>query len=291
MRASLEAIHTGPDASFACFQRVDDSFEFEWHFHPEFELTLITSGRGRRFVGDHIEDYHSGDLVLLGSNIPHTWQSSSNNRSTAHEAVVVQFRHDFLGGAFFEQPETRRVARLLVRASRGLHFAGPTARSATKILAELPNRQGLERLLCLLKALDLLAGAKGVRTLAGASYSSSLALADGHRIDRILKYLSEYLDQTVTQREAAKRVHMSPSSFGRFFKRVTGRTFVDYLNELRISEACRLLCETDLRISEIAPKVGFPSLSYFNRRFQRIKGMSARRFRQTFTESANEASR
>ncbi len=285
MRAALEAIQTLHDASFACFRRADPSFEFEWHFHPEFELTLITAGRGRRFVGDHIEDYRSGDLVLLGSNLPHTWQSSSSDHRATHEAVIVQFRRDFLGQEFLEHPETRRVARLFDRASRGLHFVGPAGRRAAQILTHLPDHQGMQRLLRLLEALDLLAGAKGAHVLAGASYTPSLAMADGRRIDRVLQYLNESLDQHVTQREAARRVHMSPSSFGRFFKRVTGRTFVDYLNELRISEACRLLCETDLRITEIAMKVGFSNLSYFNRRFRRVKGMPANRFRKAFAES------
>lgn len=287
MRAALETVQLDSSVSFACFRRIDSEFAFEWHFHPEYELVLITAGRGRRFVGDHIEDYREGDLVLMGPNLPHTWQSSvRRDPPVIHKAACVQFHRDCLGAGFFDLPEMQRVNLLLKRVSRGLRFVGPTARRAARIVASLPDRKGLDRVIGLLEAFDLLAVSKSTRVLAGAGYTPSLATGDSRRIDRVMRYVSEHFNQPVTQQEAARRAHMSPSSFSRFFKRVTGRTFIDYLNELRISEACRLLCETDLRVSEIAFRVGFSSLPYFNRRFRRVKGVTAREYRKTFPQPA-----
>jgi len=284
MRAAIERIQPDPGTSFHCHRRSDPAFDFRWHFHPEYELTLITSSRGRRFVGDHIDDYRTGDFVLLGPNLPHTWQSVGHRREV-HEAVVVQFHDEFLGNELFDHAEFREIKRLLKRSSRGLRFTGHEVKAAAKIVEGVSEREGIERLLSLFDALHRLCNCPQTQSLAGERYFPSLALEDNRRIDQIFGYLMEHLEEPIRQEEVARLVHMSPSSFSRFFKRATGHTFVEYLNGLRVSQACWLLSETDLRVTEIAFRVGFESLSYFNRRFKKHKGMTANQFRRAYQEN------
>ncbi|MCG8508063.1 MAG: cupin domain-containing protein, partial [Rhodospirillales bacterium] len=150
MQPELEHIRHDPNHAFACFRRTEPSFAFAWHRHAACELTLITAGSGRRFVGDHIEPYEPGDLVLLGSNLPHTWQSTSDG---LHSAVVVQFHADFLGEEFWGAPEMRRVGRMLERAATGLRFRGKVARRTGAQLQAMPDQARTKRLLSLLGVL------------------------------------------------------------------------------------------------------------------------------------------
>src|SRR6516162_360079 len=149
MKARIERVSAGPAASFVCRRRVDARFGFAWHFHPELELTLIVRSRGRRFVGDSIEPYEDGDLVLLGPNLPHTWHSDAG-RQGRHEAVFCQFSPDFLGRAFLESPELAGVGRLLERSARGLRFGGRTQKAVARRMEGLDRLEGLPRLAALM---------------------------------------------------------------------------------------------------------------------------------------------
>ncbi len=295
MRAAIEKIDLAPEASFQCFRRVEPAFPFSWHYHPEFELTLIVAGRGRRFVGDHVGDYMPGDLVLLGPNLPHTWESARDDpthNGKPHEAVVVQFQKAFLGNGFFDRPEMRGIDRLLTRAARGVRFTGQIASYAADRLANLSAQPPMSRLLGMLDLLQCLAESphEQARELASQRFAPRLAHADAHRIDRVAAFVHERVGQPITQREAAELVQMSPSTFARFFRRVTGHTFIEYVNELRISEACRLLSDTELLITEICHRAGFASLPYFNRRFKHSKQMSPRQYRRQFSRAGIENS-
>jgi len=282
MRPKVELVRSDPQHAFACFRREEPTFAFEWHRHVACELTLITAGRGRRFVGNHVDLYDPGDLVLLGGNLPHTWQSIGGEWQSA---VVLQFRRDFLGPAVWRSPELHRAARLLERASSGLRFSGGTATAATERIVDLPNAAPLQRLTGLLELLGQLAESTDVETLAGSGYATQRprqVVRDAPRLDRIHTWLLQRISEPVTQKEAAKLVHMSPASFSRFFRRTAGQTFVNYVNALRLNEACRLLRETDLSISEIAGCVGYDNLSYFNRRFKDRHTMTPRAYRQAW---------
>jgi AraC-like DNA-binding protein len=288
MRAAIEKIDLAPEASFQCFRRVELAFPFNWHYHPEFELTLIVAGRGRRFVGDHVDDYTPGDLVLLGSNVPHTWESARNDPAhdgKPHEAVVVQFQKTFLGDVFFDRPEMRHINRLLTRAARGARFIGPIVEVVADRLLNLSVQPPMSRLLGLLKLLQCLSESPQEQTqeLASQRFAPRLAHADTQHIDRVVAFVHKRLDQTITQREAANLIDMSPSTFARFFRRVTGHTFIEYVNESRISEACRLLSDTELQVTDICYRAGFASLPYFNRRFKRSKQMCPRQYRRQFS--------
>ncbi len=281
MKARIERISADSASSFLCRRRTDDRFGFYWHFHPQIELTYIVRSRGRRFVGDSIETYEDGDLVLLGPDLPHTWHSDPRRRGR-HEAVFCQFSRDFLGKAFIESPELAGVDRLLDRSRRGLRFTGRTEKAVGRKMEGLDRIGGLPRLWGLLEILDLLARSREARPLSGRRFVPSLRHGDAERIDRVCRFLNERCLERVTLSEAAGVAHLSIPAFSRLFRRTTGKTLVDYLNELRTGLACRELIETERPISDIAFGSGFHNLSNFNRRFRAQKGLSPREYRRAF---------
>lgn len=272
MRASFEHLEATPQLSWRMGLRRASHFRFAWHFHREFELTLITHGTGTRFVGDCVEEYGPGDLTLIGPELPHTYQSSPG--TSRHEAVVVQFRRDFLGPEFFDRPEFAGVAALLERAARGLSFPHHDVS-----LAELGAMPPSERTVALLAALVRLSHSAEARPLASDHYLPSRNDATRDRIDAIVGLLHDAYTGPVALEEVARAAHMAPASASRFFRRTTGLTITAYLSMLRVSAACRLLRETDRGITAIAADCGYPSLSNFNRRFREQKGMTPREYR------------
>src|SRR6185436_14189073 len=275
MKANVERVSTGGGASFICRRRTDPRFGFYWHVHPEIELTHIVRSRGRRFVGDSIEPYEDGDLVLVGPNLPHTWDSDPRRRGP-HEAVFCQFSESFLGPDFLRAPELAPVRRLLDRASQGLRFTGKTQKAVAHRMGSMDRLPGLARLAALLETLDLLARSRDVRPLSSREFVPGLRRGDAGRIDRVCRFLNERCTGRITLAEAAAAAHLSIPAFSRFFRRKTGRTLVAYLNELRTGLACRALIESDRSISDIAFDSGFNNLSNFNRRFLGLKKMSPR---------------
>jgi len=284
MRARFEKL-PGSAEPFSAFERIAAGFPFFWHYHPEYELTLIVSSHGQRLVGDGIADYGPGDLVLLGPNLPHSWRSRPFQRGSKkqHRAVVVHFRQEFLGERFFALKEMAQVDRLLNRAAYGLAFHHTNAgRDAARRLAELPSLPPARRLLTLLWILLDLAEEGRAQRLSTIRLRPICRVEDQRRIAKICHYLEHHFDQKTDFAQLAKQVYMDPTSLCRFFKRATGRTMTTYLNELRLGAASELLTNTDLSVLEIAFRVGFDNYSYFSRRFKRMKGCTPRMLRQHF---------
>jgi AraC-like DNA-binding protein len=282
MKPYFQKIAPGP-SSFAAFERCDPSFPFYWHYHPEYELTLILESKGQRLVGDGIADYGPGDLVLLGPNVPHTWRSMSSQKGN-HRAVVIQFRHEFLGEHFFELKEMEPVARLLQRAANGLAFGHTRAgQNVIKDVAELPSMLPAKRLAVLLATLVDLAAEEETAVLSTLQVKPTCRSNDQQRVDAICQYLNEHLGDEIDFAGLSDRFHMDQASLCRFFKRATGRTMTTYLNELRVGAAAQLLIDTDRSILEIGFQVGFGNYSNFNRQFKRIKGFGPRTLRCQFS--------
>jgi AraC-like DNA-binding protein len=285
MKAYFQKVAQGP-SSFNAFVRNDPAFPFDWHYHPEYELTLIVESKGQRLVGDGIADYGAGDLVLLGPNVPHSWRSgpTQSERGDTHRAVVIQFRHDFLGEHFFSLKGMESVARLLDRASSGVAFGHTeTGRKVARDLADLPTLQPAKRMAILLSALVDLASERDVRVLSTLQLKPIGRRVDQQRIDAICTYLNKHYDDEIDFAKLADRYQMDQASLCRFFKRATGRTMTAYLNELRVGAAAQLLIDTDQSVLEIGFQVGFGNYSNFNRQFKRIKGFGPRTLRGHFS--------
>ena len=296
MRPSLEKIAPGA-LSFVAYERSDPEFPFYWHYHPEYELTLIVDSHGQRLVGDGIADYGPGDLVLLGPNLPHSWRSGPE-RSRAgevHRAVVVQFREDFAGPQFFGLKELDSVAALLRRSATGLAFGHTEiGRRVAAALVDLPQLAPAQRLLRLLSALVDLSAEKQAHALSTLQLRPVFRPADQQRVDAICLFLNEHFKDEIDFANLSRRFQTDQASLCRFFRRATGRTMTTYINELRVGAAAQLLIQTDASILDICFQVGFGNYSNFNRQFKRIKGFGPRALRRhsvAGTEDAGQTSR
>ena len=283
MKAAIQKLAAPQRSSFIFYVKSSSAFRFNWHFHPEYELTLILRSQGKRFVADNISDYRDGDLVLLGPNLPHTWQSSPTaKRPVRHKACVIQFPQDLLGKSFLESAELRQIKTLLGRSAHGLCFTGRSREEALRRIQSLKKLTGLRRLSEFLEILDLLARSRKTTVISSPGFMPSLDEANHRRIDRVCRYINSKYQQDLSQPYLAEMLGMNPSSFSSFFKKTVGLTFVEYVNNLRISHACRLLIETELPILEICYQSGFNNLSNFNRHFLRSKAISPRRYRSEY---------
>lgn len=275
MKPRLEPRRAQPAVqSFVAFQRVAAAFPFEWHYHAEMELTFIEAGTGTRIVGDTVEPYGPGNLVLLGSNVPHTWASQKPARKRgAHRAVVVQFTADRFAG--IAGPEFMAIRDLLERCGRGLRF--PTNPVPASEWTKLHTEAGLDNWCRLVRVLDRLARAQDAVPIVSKAYISTPANGAQRRHERALALIaSRVTEGPVYLHEIARAVHLTPAAFSRAFQRLAGQTFVAHVNELRVTRAARLLAETDQPVADIAFTCGFGNLANFNRRFRA-------RYRQTPT--------
>ena len=281
MQPTIEQILSPTTCSFRYKRFTIDNFPFAWHMHPEYELTFITHGHGNRFVGDHISEFAQGDLVLLGSNLPHTWHGQTAGGEECG-SVVIQFTHDFMGQGFFDRPEFCDILQLLQQAETGLAFHGEQRFVFGQRMAAMEDAPPLKRLTALLDILHDLAAAAECTQLASAAYSAPAAARDQERVDAACRYINEHYLEGLTQTDVAAIVHMSPSAFSRWFRKLTGWNFIQYVHELRVGRACRLLVETDRPITDICFEAGFSNLSNFNRIFLKVKAHSPRLYRQRF---------
>jgi AraC-like DNA-binding protein/quercetin dioxygenase-like cupin family protein len=281
-KAKFELVPKCEGGSFNVREFKLPAFSSPWHFHPEYELTYIVNGTGSRFVGDSIAPFGPDDLVLIGTHLPHVWRNDAPAKAQADYAhsVVVHFDEDSFGKGFLDRPELREVRKLLARARRGIEFGPRTSAAAQPLLLEMRDLSGLPRLIRLLDLFDLLANAGTPRLLSSPGFSPQLDSFAGERINAAHQYVFRNFTGRIDHEEMARNAGMSASAFSRYFRRLTGRTVSQTVNEVRIGHARRMLIETDRTISEVAYASGFESLSNFNRRFRDISGISPREYRQ-----------
>jgi AraC-like DNA-binding protein len=282
MKPLLEKVRPPNGASWAWLdRRLDDGIPFQWHHHPEYELTLTLNSRGQRFIGDAIGDYDDGDLVLVGPNQPHTWSSRERIDPTApHRALVMWFHPDWAASLLGLLAELRDVGDMLRRAQRGLQFSRYAATLARPMVEELFTRPPDDRLTGLIDILRILARDAAV-PLASPRQLQSPA-GSRARIDRVLDHIHLHYAEGVSIPDLAELAALSPSGLHRLFRRHTQQTVSDYVMRLRIGEACALLSATARPIAHVAGDVGYDSLANFNRQFKALKGMTPRAFRRQF---------
>jgi len=280
MRAVLEEIRTKDGFSFAAFEFSSPRFICPYHYHPEIELTLIAAGDGQRLVGDHLGAFHAGDLVLMGPELPHSYFHAPDfdQGPRGASSIVIQFRPESLP-VLFQSPECRPIRMLLEKSKRGMAFHRKTSREVEGRMRELLRAKGPERLILLLQILQRLAQVQPAEFLAGKGFDPQFNERQAGRIGSICDWLTAHFQEPITLGQAARKAHLSPAAFSRFFHRATNRPFVRFLNELRVSHACRLLLETDKTVATIAFESGFENLSNFNRRFRELKNCTPREFR------------
>lgn len=241
-----------------------------WHYHPECEITWVMKGGTERLVGNNISALTPGDLVFMGPNVPHDYrnQPAAGSAATEVEAVVVQFTHELPGhGDWLQRSSMIPIRRLFQRAGQGLEITGITRLTATRIVKEMLHVHGMKRVILLLQLLDLLSHSEELREISSAVLPQPRP-GSSDRVSVACEFIASHLPEPIYVADLAAIVGLGKSAFSRLFKKSTGRTVPQYVNELRIARACLLLAETDLTVSQIAMDCGFVSPAHFQRQFR-----------------------
>jgi AraC-like DNA-binding protein len=282
MKALFEKVTFGEQSSLLVRRFKLPYFDAPWHYHPEYELTYIVKGFGRRFVGDHIESFQAGDLVLIGPDLPHFWRSDNafyqNDSGMEVESVVIQFPTVLDHKVLAYVPEAGAMQQLLQRARYGLRFSPAARELVTAQLELLAGCIGFSQLLGLLAILNVLATDQDACLLASEGYQLAPGAAETERMKRILEFMLTHFREEIRMEQAASIAGMAPAAFCRYFKKRTRKTFVEYLNELRVSHARNLLTHSGLSVGQVGLEAGFNNISHFHQHFKRQTGLTPLRY-------------
>lgn len=256
-----------------------------WHYHPEYELTYILESSGKRFVGDHVTNFDAGDLVLIGPNLPHFWRNDDDRvNELPAEAIVVQFPVSLDENLLSALPESQPVRQLLQRSRYGLCFSPKVAARLAPRLLKLPHQEGMMQVIELLSILNELASDREAILLASDSYQLTASEADTERMKRVLEFVLLHFRKEIRIDQIASIAGMAPAAFCRYFRKRTGKSFVEYLNELRISHARKLLTQADLSVGQVGFECGFNNISHFHRQFRQHTGTTPMRYQAIYRD-------
>jgi AraC-like DNA-binding protein len=268
---------------FTIFSRVKSEFDFPLHCHEEFELNFIMNAKGaKRVIGDHISEIDDMELVLVGSNLPHVWQTHNCNSKEIKE-ITIQFHKDLFDDKFLRRNQLGFIRKMLEKSAQGILFSRQTIERIQPRLSLLNQKQGFDSVLELLSILHDLSISRNMHTLSDATFSNAELSYSSRRIERSIEYMNQNFHKPVTLTEVAKLANMTELSFSRFFKTRTGITFMDSLLEMRLGHASRLLIDTTQSVAEVAYNCGFNNISNFNRLFKKKKGCTPKEFRENYS--------
>ena len=281
IKASLEAIQLeNKSITYQLFDinnnNLNNKFQ-KWHYHPEIELVYINNGKGKRQVGLHLSNYDEGDLVMIGTNVPHTGFTEYFDKE--RKEVVVQFKPDFLGNSLEKVLEFKNIKRLFEISKRGLVFSGNTKKTIGISMLGLQYETPLQKVLTLIKILNDLSISKDVTVLNSENFDSE-SIQENERIKKVFNYIKLNYKEEVSLNEVSELVFMTPPSFCRYFKSKTNKTFTTFLNEYRINNALKLLAQSELDIKNICFQCGYNNFSHFNRLFKKQISMTPSEFRK-----------
>lgn len=248
-----------------------------WHYHPEIELVYVNGGSGKRQIGSHVSYYTEGDLILIGSNLPHCGftDSLTGNKSE----TVVQMKVDFLGNDFFDIPEMKNIQGLFDMAKGGIAFFGKTKRKIGEKIEILEYQTDFKRLLSILNILNELGSSKEFKVLNAEGFSLETDVKDNDRINLVFNHVKTNFKEEITLEEIADIVSMTVPSFCRYFKKITNKTFTQFVNEYRLVHASKLLAEKPMSITEVCFESGFNNFSHFNKSFKAFTGQNPSEYR------------
>ena len=277
---------SGEKSFTAVYAEVPHTYN-HFHYHEEYELLYNIENSGTRFVGDSIQQFESGDLVLVGPNIPHYWHSDDKyfkrNPNVKARVILCQFLKDFIGKTFMELPEMYPMKDILIRSKQGIQIKGKAAEAIGKKLISLIQMTKHDRLLQMIEILCLMGEAPEYRLLASHAFSETRKGHDNkEKISIIFDFMVQNYSKEFDFKEIASKANMNPSAFCRYFKKTTSKTFSQMMGEIRIGFACKKLINTEKSISEIGYSCGYMNIPYFNRRFKKIKKMTPAQYRDFY---------
>ncbi|MEJ7736732.1 MAG: AraC family transcriptional regulator [Chitinophagaceae bacterium] len=261
-------------------------FDTTFHFHPEHQLFLVLKGEGIRFVGNVIKPFKEGDLVLTGPNVPHVWRNDNayfdkKNQLTT-EGIVIYFNKYFLGEIFHLKEELKDIHHLLQKSGRGLEITGVANVIVRRMMTQLLELRGVDSIIQLLKILDVIAKSPECHYITHNHYVSSHTEAETDRMNKVYDYVIKNFHQSIILKEVADLANMTLTSFSRYFKSRVNKSFSDFLREIRIDYACKLLNKEKISIEQVGYECGFNTLSNFNRQFKAVTGKQPRTYRKEY---------
>lgn len=278
---------TGHSYKYAFFDKNrPNTKQLKWHYHPEVELVYINTGVGKRQVGTHLSNYRNGDLILIGSYLPHT--GFTRGLEENQKEIVIQFRADLFEGAFQNLAELKAINPLLEKSKKGIVFNGQIKEDIGYRMEGLQYESEIDGLLTLVKILYDLSLEKDIQILNAAGYVFISSPMENKRLKKLLNYIRGHFMEPIALQDIADEVNMTPQSFCRFFKKSTQKTFTVFLNEYRVNHATKLLLETEDDIKSIGYESGFSNLSNFFRNFKRVTQLTPNAYRNQMLGNPNK---
>lgn len=274
MKSALQKSPIPLAHSFVVQELKQPFFDPNWHFHPEYQLFMVLKGKGTRFIGDHVKPFNEGDITFLGPNLPHLWRSdleeTTSKKDTEAEGIVVYFHENFISDSLLKKEEGIKIRQLFKKSLRGFDVTNNSINTIAQMILQLPFLEGFDAVLGLLHILNNLSQTDNIKLLASSGYTNTLREGDTLRMNRVYAHIMKNFYRKITISELASLINMTPTSFSRYFKTHANKTFSEFVSEIRIGHACKLLIDQKKNASQACYESGFRTLSNFNRQFKTI---------------------
>ncbi|WP_207423186.1 AraC family transcriptional regulator [Desertivirga brevis] len=292
MKPLFHKVPVKPESTFSVRHDVKSNFVGIWHYHPELELHYIIKGEGVKFIGDKISNFSPGEIVLLGENLPHTWRSSDeyyqNNPELEIEVIVIHFLPDCLGKHILSLPEAYLLPKLFEKAKSGMDIKGETRAKIAELMRAALNATNLERIVIFLSILQILSETTEFKQIVTQQNVYQSNEMDVVRLNRVYNYTLSNYNKDITLEEIASIGNLSVTSFCRYFKLMTRKTYYDFLIEIRISHACRALVEDKLPTEMICFDCGFNNVSNFYRHFKKVTRLTPLEYKRKYLHKSKQ---
>lgn len=284
---SLKKVDPIRDEIFGVLMVNDSHFYPLWHYHPQYEIILIEKGTGHRYVGDNFNPFSEGEILILGPNLPHVFRNDPEyfiSGSTKNvKATVLYCNNRLINCDFFNLNEFTQIRELLQLSKRGLLIKGPSKKTVSRLLNTVVNKTGIDRLLEFISMLHFVAMEAEFEPLSSLGFSTTIDEEKVTKLNKVFDYLSNNFSRNITLKEIADMSNMSLTTFCRYFKKITNKTFITFLNEIRVGHASKLLIEhKNINISQICQESGFNNLTNFYIQFHKFKNLSPKEFKDKY---------
>lgn len=275
-----------PSQIFVIRHLEEKHFDPVWHSHSEYQLFIVLKGSGTRFIGDSIKSFRPGELILTGPHLPHVWRSDDiyfdRNSSFSTDGIVIYLNENFLGDHILQKEEMMLLKKLFIKSMRGLEFYGSKKTEVIEMMKELLQLKGIPSVIHLLHILEILAGSKEYHYISSKAYDDPFDQYETDRLNQVYEYTFQNFRKKVLLEDLAGLLHMTPTSFSRYFTMKNNKPFSRFISEIRIKHACKMLTETDESIAQICYDCGFNTLSNFNKQFKEIMLKKPMQYKKEF---------
>ena len=287
MKPQLLKVTSNPVGSFNVRRDRIPYLNNRWHYHSEVELIFFKEGNGTQFIGDSIKRFRSGDVVLVGAQLPHYWRFDDayfNGEKEAADIAVVHFGEDFWGSSFLNLPENKTIRMVLEKAQRGIQVQGDNRARIGELIEALLIAEGPKRIMLLMESLMAIESSPNNNILSSMGFHHDYAETENDRINAIYNYSLANFKRKIQMEEMAAVANISPNSFCRYFKSRTRKTYTQFISEIRVGHACKLLIEDSMNVKQICYESGFHNFASFHKHFKMITGKSPLSYQKSFLQ-------